>query len=460
MTEPRPFQSRDWFALSVVLLLGLALRCGYLLACTDYGQGKAAWQVQGDGPPLPALSDGAKGAATEQEDLIARLRDQNWFGGRSPLADEPEETAALSPGYPWLLAMLGRFDWPADAVVRWLQCVLGAVSAGLYFLLARRLFSSLVVGFLAGMLTAGHPYWIVNCAELADGALAGFLLALCLYLGTRGAAKGGPFTCVAFGIGLAALAMVRAAFLPFALIALLWFLPQCRTLKHGWSCALLAFLGFANGLGPWLVRNVQAFQAPLPIVSAVWLHLWMGNNPRATGSALSEDELRASLPPETRDRLLREPNQARRYNLLARETIQEVIAYPGDTLNRRIMAGTVFLLGEPWLQKRSLALKLNAALDRDVAAAPEWIDQTVPGLLAASLLWMSVLGLYGWRASWPWRHETRLLLLAVVFLPLPYLLGHTGVLVGPRLPLDGVWLTFGAVGLARILGRKPITISA
>ena len=63
------------------------------------------------------------------------------------LASGVEDTAHASPGYPWLLGLLGRV-LPGDRLdlyVRWGQCGLGALTAGLYFLFARRAFRSLSV---------------------------------------------------------------------------------------------------------------------------------------------------------------------------------------------------------------------------------------------------------------------------------------------------------------------------
>jgi hypothetical protein len=46
--------------------------------------------------------------------------------------------------------------------------------------------------------------------------------------------------------------------------------------------------------------------------------------------------------------------------------------------------------------------------------------------------------------------------LAMVWIPLPYLLGHAEALQGPRLPLDGVLLCYAAFVLACIV---PTTAS-
>ena len=53
--------------------------------------------------------------------------------------------------------------------------------------------------------------------------------------------------------------------------------------SRGWLFALLAFLGFANALVPWTVRNYQLTGAIVPVVDSAWWHLWIGNSPDATG---------------------------------------------------------------------------------------------------------------------------------------------------------------------------------
>ena len=73
------------------------------------------------------------------------------------------------------------------------------------------------------------------------------------------ARTGEALSSLLFGLTLAGVALVRAAFFPFALVGLLWFVWKSRDLARGWFAALLAVLGFVNGVGPWCVRNYQIF---------------------------------------------------------------------------------------------------------------------------------------------------------------------------------------------------------
>src|SRR5262249_10639358 len=160
---------------------------------------------------------------------------------------------------------------------------------GLYFLFARRAFGSALVAVLAGLFCALHPFWVVSAAELEDGTVAAFLLGLAVWLGARGGQSGGALTSLLYGLVLAGLALVRAALLPFVFVAVLWSLWRCRSLPRGWLYALLAFLGFANALVPWTVRNYQLDEDVVPVVDTAWWHLWIGNSPGATGGAETAD---------------------------------------------------------------------------------------------------------------------------------------------------------------------------
>jgi hypothetical protein len=233
-------------------------------------------------------------------------------------------------------------------------------------------------------------------------------------------------------------------------VALVWFLWRCRHFRWGWFAGLLALLGFANGLAPWAVRNYRLYGVPVPVVSSAYLHLWMGNNGKATGGSLDEQALRDSLSEARRKELLAESNQARRYDRLARDVLDEVQNDPVATLQRRLTAGEAFFLGQQWLTDRQLGVVQEGA---DVSAPPEMLRELFPLLLNASLVALFALAVLGWRWTFAWAWHARLATLAAVWLPLPYILSHAEALSGPRLPLDGVLLCFAAYALVAWLGH-------
>jgi hypothetical protein len=444
-------------AILFVLVLGTALgtRAWYLWACADSGRQDGPIQVQDAWPVLSGLPAGTemncRTPPTELDALVENVKEHRWFGCLAPLSNTEEATAHVAPGYAWLVGTLQRWKGTAgERGVRWLQCVLGALTAGCYFLFALRAFGSKLVAALAGFSCAFHPFWIVNTAEINDGVLASFMLAACLTLGARGSQASAPFASLLYGLALAGLTLVRAALLPFAMVAVLWYLFRCRSSARGWLCALLAFLGFANGLAPWAFRNYKTFGHILPVADSVYLHLWIGNNPKATGGPQTEQTILETLAeargeePKLTGETLAELGQKDRYDQLGPLVVKQIRRDPAGFFTHRLEAGLCFVLGESWLKERTLWRTSEAAAD----TLPRWLERSYPALLSGALLTMLLLALIGWRWSFAWQPHAMPSSLALVWIPLPYFLSHAEFLSGPRLPLDGVLLTYAALALA------------
>ncbi len=442
MADIRRFTLVDLVLLALILAAAAGARAAYLGFCADGGRNGGPLLVEDPSPRLtglPAETElrGRKDP-TELDALVHNLTEHGWFGSLAPFAANEEQTAHVSPGYPWLLAWLSRLTGPAglDRTVRWVQCGLGSLTAGLYFLFARRAFRHRGVAALAGFLCAVHPFWVIDTAELTDGVLTSFLLALALALGVRAGQVGGPFASLLYGLTLAGASLARAALLPFALVAVAWFLLRSRRLAGGWLCALVAFLGFAAGLAPWVVRNYQVFGEPFPIVDSAHYHLWVGNNPQADGGP----EIESTAPADLRGELEHLARQPERYARLGARAWQEVREHPDLTLRRRMQAGLAFFVGRDWLHEGKLA-------ERSEGEMPERLEGSYRAILQGTLLGLLLLAVLGWRWTYSWHWEAMPSALAVVWIFLPYLLGHAEKLSGPRLPLDGVFLCYAAFAL-------------
>lgn len=428
-----------WFLL--ILAAAGGARVGYLLGCADGGQNDGPFLVQQPFPELVTLVDHVR----DNRDLVAR----------APLATSPERTAHVAPGYPWLVAVLGWLPLDAWEAMRWIQCALGSLTAGCYYLFCRRSFPGRLPAILAGICCALHPFWIADTPILADGVVCTFLLAACLWLGIRGAQAAGALTSLLFGLGLAGLTLIRAALGPFAVAVLLWYLLRCRRVASGWQAALLACLGFGTALAPWTLRNLEFYGDFIPVVDSAWYHLWVGNNSQATGGPLPEKVVLEALARsrnetvEETQRHLESMSQPERYHALAPAVLTALTDDPAAAIQRRIWAGLYFFFGEDWFTRHAL-WQANPA-----ASAPPEVEGFFPLCLPASLLAMLLLAALGWRWSLGCPSSGLPASLAVFWIPLPYLLGHAGTLSGPRLPLDGVFICYAAFALVYMmnLGR-------
>jgi 4-amino-4-deoxy-L-arabinose transferase-like glycosyltransferase len=426
MADTRRFTWAEGLLFLVILIAAAGVRAGYLISCADYARNDGPLRVE---MPMSDL------------DMLVRSLKSDWrFAVQIPSHEDKQDTAWTAPGYYYTMAAVGHLvdDPVLPSTMRWFQCGLGTLTAGLYFLFARRAFRSSLVAVFSGVLCAVHPFWILDTATLTDGVTATFLLALALFLGGRATQTSGPLSSLLYGLTLAALALVRAAMLPFAFVALAWFLLRSRTLARGWLAALLAFLGFVNGLAPWTIRNWQLFGEPLPIVESTYYHLWIGNKPPESKD--SQEDMGGVT------HMSRSEAWPTIDGCYANEIQREMYDRPAETLHRRLLAGLNFFVGERWFKERRLADSTGSD-----EIAPTWLARSYPVVLEGTLLGIVVLGLLGWRWTYGWRASAMPSSLAMIWIPLPYVLSHAEALSGPRLPLDGVLLCYAAFALACLL---------
>lgn len=413
MNDARRFGGLEYLLLFLVLTAAAGVRCWYVGVCAQNGSSAGPLQVQDIAP-------------VDRAELVENLSRDGRFAVGGNEAGPPRPIAHPAPLYPYALSALRRLGpdlGTAERWARWIQCGLGAVTAGLLFSFARRAFQSNVVAGVAGLLAVLHPFWIVGSAEVEDGVLATFLLALVLWAGGRANHTRGALTSWTFGLALAGLALTRAALLPFAFLALLWFLQFAARQTRGWLPALLAVLGFVSGLAPWMVRNYVVFHEVYPIVDNSVPQLWTAHHAAAPDTAQS--------PATDADRL--------------RALGAEIREHPSAKIQGRLWAGLYFLFGEEWFHAQQFALP--AANEEVWSGCPDWLTRSFPSIFAGTLLALFSLALLGWRTSYLWRREAMPLSLAFVWIPLPYVIGHAEKLSSPRLPWDAVAICFAAYGL-------------
>ncbi len=420
MNDPRRLGGLEYILLLVVIAGAAGVRVAYVQSCAAGAAASGPFQVQ----------DAQDSRWTA---LVEALSRDGAYAVTPDAMSAAASVAHPAPLYLALVAGVRRVTVDMADAERWtrrLQCLLGAGTAALVFLFARRAFHSNVIAFVAGLGAAAHPFWVFGSAEIADGVLTSFLLSLCLLLGARANQSCGALTCWALGLALAGLPLTRAALLPFAIICLLWFLHRCAHFERGWLFATLAFLGFMSGLGPWFVRNYIVFRDVFPVVDDSIHQLWLGNRTHVATTATPE-ELRMDRPEDDADKLHAIWNELRHR--------------PAAFLERRLWAGLYFWFGEDWFKHGRLSVTHDNG--ESAPTLPSWLSRSYAALLAGSLLAILILGMHGWRVSYPWRHESTPLTLAIIWIPLPYVLSHAENLSGPRLPLDGVLICYAAYGL-------------
>jgi 4-amino-4-deoxy-L-arabinose transferase-like glycosyltransferase len=204
--------------------------------------------------------------------------------GRGYVRPEGVPTAFWPVGYPATLAAVYSLLGHSLLAAKLLNVVLGAATAGLVYLLARRWFG-VRQSALAGMVYAFFPGAIGFTSLTMSETLFTFLFIAALYVAARASEEEGHelLWAAAFAVIAAAAAYVRGQALALPFFAAAWLLIA------GWAWQrAVAFLAvsFAVVVGlsiPWMVRNTIAFGEPTFMSTNAGINLWLGHHPGADG---------------------------------------------------------------------------------------------------------------------------------------------------------------------------------
>jgi 4-amino-4-deoxy-L-arabinose transferase-like glycosyltransferase len=317
------------------------------------------------------------------------------------------------------------------------QALIGAGTAGLAFLIARRLFTPLA-GLLAAAIVAFYPYYVIHDTALQDTSLATFALALAVWLLLRASQDGRASNWWLSGIALGALVLVRAAMAPTVILILLWALvwgtrgPLIAKVRN----ALILVAALALTLTPWLTYVYRA-TGVLSLSTDTGYVLWQGNNAGVFAYYPSQSidrsalEYFATLPP---------PDQA---------ALDRLSGNPAAVSERYQRRAVAFIRDDPWRSVQYAARKLTAAFS--------WTFNPYRGELAqwayaASYVPVALLGITGMVMA---RRRPETVLIAMLYLAF---IGVSAVFfahTSHRTYLDIYWIVFAASVLADGRRQSP-----
>ncbi|UCC10976.1 MAG: glycosyltransferase family 39 protein [candidate division WOR-3 bacterium] len=216
----------------------------------------------------------------EYGEIAANIMSGRGFSRVNEFSTHLEPTSSHAPLYPFLLSLLsagsGRtFGFPG---VQLLQAILSVLTVFFIYGICRRLYDR-TTGVLAAMGLAFYPPLIYYTLKFTPVMLFVFLLSISLYLII--AANGNVIKTVAAGVfvGLTVLCdPVGIALIPALIVCTLLY----RRLR--WHTIAIILLVSCAVLIPWTVRNFRIHRRIVVVTTQYAKNLWIGNNPRATGT--------------------------------------------------------------------------------------------------------------------------------------------------------------------------------
>ncbi|HXF51946.1 MAG TPA: glycosyltransferase family 39 protein [Dehalococcoidia bacterium] len=202
-----------------------------------------------------------------------------------PNDTEVGPSALWPPGYPAFLAAIYKVTGGSLLAGKVANAALGAATALLAFLIARRLFGD-VAGAVAGVLVAFLPSHALFTALTMSEVFFTFLLALTAYLTLQWVfGEAGPrrWQLAALGFLTGVAALTRGELAAFPLVLFLLFLARSRSWRTALGWTALAVVGMSIAFAPWVLRNRIQMDAWIPGTTGVGRVMLQGHNPETDG---------------------------------------------------------------------------------------------------------------------------------------------------------------------------------
>ncbi len=247
-----------------ITLVALALRLVYLL------------QIR----PWPFFFHPVLDARSQYQWAVTMTQTPLWMGSDAGLAKAPLYSYFLA----WSIWLFGDGNG-ALLSAHVLQLVLGALTCGLTYLLARKAFGERA-GLIAGLMAAVFAPQIFNEGELLDTSLATFLSAAFLLALLYTLDRPTVWRWLGTGVALGLLGIARPNLLVLAPLALVLLLVWLRKDREGEEVRAMAF-AFLGGLAliilPITLRNAYLTHEFIPIATNGGINFYTGNNANADG---------------------------------------------------------------------------------------------------------------------------------------------------------------------------------
>ncbi len=193
----------------------------------------------------------------------------------------PDGVFPIGPLYAWFLGALYSLLGRSLLVVQMVQAALGAATAGLVCVTARRMFESRAALITGGLAAAYLPLHFFG-ALLLPPVLVCFLVAAGLYAAVVGCSRDAawPFALAGLALGAAALARPNALLFLAAAPLVLW---RARELARPRLCAAAFVLPVVLLLALTTLHNFRAEKDLVLVSSQAGINFYIGNSSGAQG---------------------------------------------------------------------------------------------------------------------------------------------------------------------------------
>ena len=295
-------RSREWPLVAVVILVAFAARGAWALAVK----------------PQSGLFDDAG-----YYDHFAR----SIAAGNGYRMPWGTPTAFWPVGYPAVLGAVYFVFGPGLSAAKLLNCVLGAVTAGLTYVLGRQSFTrpQAATGALLFAIMPGSIGFV--SLTLSETLFTMLFVLMVLVFATAPKHRRDLLMIGALGSVIAAATLVRGQAALMPLVAVPWLLLQGWRKSRAYAFSAITLALVAVLCLPWSVRNSITFHTPLLLSTNLGVNLWAGHHAGADGGLDFGQQVEFAARFADLDPLEQEPAENREG---WKEALDFAIGHPGQ----------------------------------------------------------------------------------------------------------------------------------
>jgi 4-amino-4-deoxy-L-arabinose transferase-like glycosyltransferase len=241
-------------ALGIILLFAFAIRAGYVLTLED----KVFW--------------------VDEQDYLSLS--QTIVDGNGYVDADGQPTAFRPIGYPLFLSALRLIGFESLDGFRIVQCVVGAATAYVIYLLTVLLFSELA-GILAALFYSIYPYFIFLPGTILASTWFSFILVITTYILVKGLRLENNKLIACGGLLLGYATLVRPSAFVLIVPVIVWLFINTLNLKSFIRYSTLLVVTLVVVIAPWIVRNYIQIGV-FNFSTNGGRNLWLGNNQKTT----------------------------------------------------------------------------------------------------------------------------------------------------------------------------------
>lgn len=291
----------------------------------------------------------ALGTATNPAYFESARIARNVFAGKGFvfnygfIGEELQPTSSMAPVYVYLLVpflMLGT-GAAFSVAVQTAHALLAGVTSLVLVRIGNRAFGA-PVGLVAGALYAIHPPAVVMGTRVHEINLTVPLVVWLVYEIMNALSCSSLKQAVRLGGAMGMCLLAEPSYAIFCAVASIYLLIGAADPLPGRLRRLL-IAGLVCGivLAPWIIRNALVHHKFVFVKSVAGLNLWIGNNPRATGSDSiapqdTGDGTRAyvlrAMDPQLEQQVREAPGELDKDGILCKAAVQYILSHPEQTL--------------------------------------------------------------------------------------------------------------------------------